>query len=91
MNQRITFCGQAVRVACDERCHKAWGQENRPSEIGEDGNLCWLADHELGLAPVDPGTAEGGDRKPVDRKGIPNKWCVRQCERCTMTRLGSEG
>jgi hypothetical protein len=42
----------------------------------------------LGEAPTDPGTYEGDDAKPVNKQFIPNKWCIRQCERCEMSHPG---
>lgn len=33
-------------------------------------------------------TEEGGERKPINKQNIPNKWCVRQCERCAMSERG---
>lgn len=87
----ITYCGQAMKVACDERCDKAWGRNNRPRvefDREEPDDYALLADGELGEAPVDPGTYEGNDAKPVDKVGIPNRWCVRECERCACSRPG---
>ncbi len=79
------YCGQSVWLACDGQCNKAWGICARPSiQISEDpDDIVWLADHELGDAPEDPGTYEGGYGKPI----IPchNKWCARQCERSAIT------
>lgn len=55
-----------------------------------------LADDEIGDAPIDNGCYEGGHAKPVNNKNeplrdiIPNKWCVRECERCVMSELGKE-
>jgi len=52
----------------------------------------YLSDDELPDAPIDTGFYEGGQSKPVDENGnpvqsqIPNKWCVRECERCNMSR-----
>lgn len=40
-----------------------------------------LADHELGDAPLDPGTYEGGEGKPQSDDELLNKWCARECER----------
>jgi hypothetical protein len=45
----------------------------------------YLSDDELGDAPEYPGTYEGGQGKnPLSM----NKWCVRECERCTMSAPG---
>jgi len=34
------------------------------------------------MAPIDPGTYEGGWKKPEDKQ--MNKWCARECERSSM-------
>lgn len=83
----IQYFGQPAKVACDGNCQKAWGISVRPKiqlSIIED-DFAYLADGELGIAPVDPGTTEGRDRKPLSPAEFPNKWCVRQCERCVMS------
>ena len=64
-------------------------------EDGENGfdvdDWAYLSDNELPNAPIDTGFYEGGHGKPVDQNGnpiqsqIPNKWCVRECERCNMS------
>lgn len=51
-------------------------------------NYVYLADGELPVAPVHPGTEEGGERKPVNDAQKMNKWCYRECERCNMSELG---
>lgn len=90
--KEIVFFGQRARVACDGQCSKAWGIHERPRVILSDDpdDFAWLADSELGEAPVDPGTYEGNDAKPVDATGSRsmNKWCVRECERCVMSPPG---
>jgi hypothetical protein len=30
MEKIITYFGQLAKVACDEKCEKAWGRSNRP-------------------------------------------------------------
>jgi hypothetical protein len=54
-------------------------------------DFAWLSDDELGDAPVDPGTYEGGHAKPVGATSAEhmNKWCVRECERCAMSAPGA--
>lgn len=86
MEKIITYCYQQVKVACDEKCEKAWGINNRPKvNLSDDpDDYYYLADDEVGIAPQDPGTYEGSHAKPVNKEGIPNKWCVRECERCNM-------
>jgi hypothetical protein len=90
--KRITFFGQAAEVACDGRCSKAWGNNNRPRVEFSDNpdDYAFLADHELGVAPADPGTYEGLDGKPENATGPDdiNRWCVRECERMKMTNPG---
>lgn len=86
----ITFFGQKARVACDELCIKAWGINSRPLvQLSDDeDDFEWLADGELPDAPADPGTYEGNDGKPPFAAYFPNRWCVRECERCKMTPPG---
>lgn len=81
----ITWFGNRAVVACDGNCRKAWGINRRPSVEMSDNedDTADLADHELGDAPVNPGTYEGGDAKPTDYTDPrrQNKWCCRECER----------
>lgn len=82
----ITFMGQPAVLACDGNCAKAWGIQCRPSEQldpNDDDDIAYLADGELGDAPADPGTYEGGHGKPAGPHDM-NKWCARQCERSDM-------
>jgi hypothetical protein len=51
--------------------------------INED-DYFFLADSELGFAPVDPGTGEGDEFKPLIPAERLNKWCCRECERSIM-------
>jgi len=91
LKKEITFFGQKAVVACDENCEKAWGTNQRPTiqldEENED-DWVWLNDNELGTAPTDPGTYEGGHAKPTTKEERMNKWCVRECERCFMSAPG---
>jgi hypothetical protein len=70
-------------LACDARCNKAWGINNRPrvSLSEDDEDFAFLSDTELGVAPFDPGTYEGGHAKPITTSDRLNKWCYRECER----------
>lgn len=83
----IVYFGQPATHACDGKCGKAWGINNRPSVlVGKPDDVddyAFLADGELGDAPADPGTYEGGHAKPLNATGPEhiNKWCVRECER----------
>ena len=88
MEKLITYFFQDAKIACDEQCQKAWGSTNRPKvQLSDDeDDYAYLSDNELGIAPIDPGTREGGHAKPTLKTEIPNKWCVRECERCAMSR-----
>jgi hypothetical protein len=90
MKKEITYFGEQVTVACDEKCNKAWGINRRPqNQLSDDpDDYEYLSDEELGEAPAYPGTWEGNDKKPVDKVGIPNRWCIRECERCGMFDAG---
>ncbi len=84
----ITYFGQPAKVACDGKCEKAWGINNRPGvRVGID-DFKFCDDSELTTAPIDPGTCEGGHRKPPSAEYFPNKWRVRECERCVMSKFG---
>jgi hypothetical protein len=86
----IQFFGQPRVLACDGCCKKAWGINNRPKidlDPNDEDDYAWLADSELGRAPADPGTYEGGDAKPASAKDM-NKWCARECERSKMFKPG---
>lgn len=88
----LLFFGQAATHACDGRCDKAWGHNTRSRvQISSNPNdYAYLADDELGEAPMDPGTTEGFDAKPIGAKepGDINKWCVRECERGWLSSPG---
>lgn len=89
--KRITFFGQQADLSCDGRCTKAWGRSQRPRIVLDDNNpddFAFLADNELGLAPVDPGTYEGDYAKPLSPVGM-NKWCARECERGVISKPGA--
>lgn len=88
----IIWSGRTVTLACDGQCPKAWGQSKRPKmrfdEADTDDNAMY-ADHELGTAPADPGTYEGGHAKPAG-PGAMNKWCSRECERSKIFEAGQK-
>lgn len=90
MEKEIIYCGQEAKVACDEKCSKAWGINNRPKlQLSDDENdTCYLSDDELGEAHADLGTYEGGYAKPTCVEAMMNKWCVRECEQSSMSALG---
>jgi len=83
----ITFFGRKARVVCDRNCNKAWGLNSRPKKKLSDNedDFCFLSDGEIDNAPEDPGTYEGGCAKPLSPDEFPNKWCVRECERCSIS------
>lgn len=78
----ILWMGSATVLACDGKCDKAWGITMRPKiDMSEDpDDVAYLADCELGDAPKDPGTYEGGYAKPKSPDEM-NRWCSRECER----------
>lgn len=82
--------GQPLTIGCDEKCHKAWGINNRPKEqlSDDDDDYFFLADDDLGDAPEDPGTYEGGHAKPTRTEDRLNKWCFRECERSCSAKRG---
>lgn len=84
----IQYCGQPAKVACDRKCNKAWGINSRP-RIGNPDDCNFMADDDLPDAPADPETYEGEDAKPSSPDLFPNKWCVRECERCSMSKPGA--
>lgn len=84
LTTQITYFGKPCTVACDARCDKAWGLNGRPRvtfDPGEPDDYAFLADGELGSAPAETGTWEGGHGKPSEVPSRHNKWCVRECER----------
>ena len=87
IRKSITFCGQPATIACDANCEKAWGLNSRPRRADDS----FVPDPELGTAPVDPGTTEGGHPKPRTPEERLNKWCARECERCWLSPPGEWG
>jgi len=93
LREDIVFAGQDATVVCDEKCVKAWGINHRPKvqlDPENEDDVVWMADSELGDAPLDPGTYEGGHAKPTCEADRMNKWCVRECERSSMFRPWEE-
>lgn len=81
--------GKRRIVACDGRCEKAWGINSRPRVRFDDADdYAFLSDGELGEAPCDPLTYEGGHAKPQITHDQLNKWCVRECERSRLFEIG---
>ena len=89
----ITYMTQPAKVRCDGNCKKAWGINARPSiQLSDDpDDFEYMSDGELGEAPADSGMYEGGHAKPGSQDEFPNKWCVRECERCGMSATGKHG
>jgi hypothetical protein len=89
IKKHLIYFGRNATHACDGKCNKAWGNNNRPTiQLSDDpDDFAYLADGELGEAPKISGIYEGGDNKPVDAKGPDdiNKWCVRECERAWLS------
>ncbi len=83
LTKRIVYSGREQIAACDAKCHKAWGIQERPKLSLSDNpdDVVYLSDGELPEAPANPGTFEGGYGKPLDESERLNRWCVRQCER----------
>lgn len=89
MEKKILYFGKPAYIACDEKCHKAWGVNRRPKiQFNEDydDDYAFLSDNELGKAPKNPGTYENGEAKPINAEERGNRWCARECERCVMER-----
>lgn len=86
IHKELSYAPQPVVILCDGKCEKAWGINNRPKVVITEGDVddyYYVPDGELGIAPEDPGTYEGGHGKPDPREGPDrmNKWCARECER----------
>lgn len=79
----IIYHGVKKILICDGCCDKAWGIQIRPRVklSSDEDDYAHLADQELGIAPVDPGTYEGMNGKPKILYLRLNKWCARECER----------
>lgn len=91
IQREILYFGKRVILACDGKCEKAWGVGDRPRvelDPRDPDDWAWLADHELGIAPVDPGTYEGFQGKPEPDEKLESKWCARACERSTIVDMG---
>jgi len=89
----ILYFGEKMKVGCDGNCIKAWGINTRAKvQLSDDiDDYAFLSDSELGNAPIDPGTCEGRDAKPLSPYEFPNRWCVRECERCAKSKVGKSG
>ena len=92
IQKQISWFRQQCILACDGKCYKAWGINKRPrKQLSDDiDDYEWLSDNELGCAPLNPGTYEGCDGKPIETDDKLNKWCARECERSNIFRIGEE-
>ena len=91
--KHILYLGNPLILACDAKCEKAWGHNRRPKvqlDPSNEDDYEYLADGELPVAPVDPGTYEGGHAKPAEKADRLNKWCCRECERSVMVKYGED-
>lgn len=90
ITKQVIAFGELTLIGCDAQCSKAWGINNRPKvQLSKDeDDYAFLADGELGEAPENPGTYEGGHAKPTQPDERLNKWCFRECERCASARVG---
>jgi hypothetical protein len=87
----IVYRGQKVTLACDGRCDKAFGINQRPTNPDNlDDEIEYLADDEVGIAPKFSRALEGGQDKPQSHSAAHNKWCARQCERSVLVDPGEE-
>lgn len=92
---QIKYRGAPALIVCDGKCEKAWGVNGRKDDLiiaydeNEPDDIAYKADHEIGIAPKDTGTYEGGEGKP-SVPGEHNKWCARECERSRLIRPGEE-
>lgn len=88
ITKNITYFGKSAIIGCDGKCEKAWGINARP-KIEVDRITFMKSDDELGAAPLNPGTYEGGCAKPTNKEQMLNKWCCRECERCDINDIGT--
>jgi hypothetical protein len=86
---QIFYCGKKQLAICDEKCEKAWGVIRPNIQLSENpDDVLVLSDNDLNIAPEHNGHWEGGDGKPFHPGDQGhNKWCVRQCERCSIVSL----
>lgn len=82
----IKYFGKPYILICDGLCGKAFGSNSRlKNQLSDDeNNWEYLSDNELFEAPVDPGTYEHNDAKPIKDEDKLNRWCARECERSKM-------
>lgn len=94
IESRVRYFGGRCSLACDGRCDKAWGLQHRPklplADAKDEDDFEYLADHELGQAPEDPGIYECDEGKPRSLDERHNKWCARACERAVIAPWGQD-
>ena len=93
IKKEIIYFGQKSILGCDNKCHKAWGLNNRPKIVDENNihNVIWLSDNQIEEdAPINPGTIEGWDSKPTCDEEKLNKWCARECERSKIVKINEK-
>jgi len=86
----VTYFGKSVQVACDRQCCKAFGRQLRPRLRLSDDTIIFYGDDNLGHAPHVTGLLEGASDKPQFSSEFPTIWCVRACERCSMSAYGAD-
>lgn len=77
-----TVSGQYEALTFEQSCDEAL--------VPDGDDYCYLADGELGIAPIDPGTYEGDQAKPRNSTQRLNKWCARECERSSIDDPGDK-
>jgi hypothetical protein len=89
LSTEIAYFGRRCLVVCDRKCNKAWGFSHRPElrDKLDPDDVVWFDDSEVGAAPDDSHTYEGGQGKP-NQPERHNKWCVRECERSNTIDVG---
>jgi hypothetical protein len=63
----ILYSGKRCLAVCDHKCNKAWwfdGDRPQRRDPAEPDDVIWFADREVGIAPANPGSYEGGQGKP---------------------------
>lgn len=74
----------------EQRVYDETGRRYPDDDSIDLDNHVELADSELGEAPIDPGTYEGGHAKPITPAERHNKWCARECERSRVVDDGQD-
>lgn len=92
LKKEINAYGFKCLLACDGKCEKAYGWNNRPYiKLSDDeDDKQWLSDNEVDNAPMNTGVYEDGHGKPQNDEEKLNKWCFRECERSETFKLSEE-